>query len=63
MTGTRVDVLSKFMAWIKDEPAAIFWLAGMAGTGKNIDRSLSLPNARSFTLMRSLEPRRKMLLS
>ena len=34
MTGTRVDVLSKFVAWIKDDPLSIFWLAGMAGTGK-----------------------------
>jgi len=34
MTGTRVKVLSKFIAWVKNDPLAIFWLAGMAGTGK-----------------------------
>src|SRR6188768_1172468 len=34
MTGTRVNVLSKFIAWVKDDPLFIFWLAGMAGTGK-----------------------------
>ena len=34
MTGTRVAVLSKFMKWVKDDPLAILWLAGMAGTGK-----------------------------
>jgi len=34
MTGTRVNVLSKFVAWVKDDPLSIFWLAGMAGTGK-----------------------------
>ena len=34
MIGTRVDVLSKFVAWVKEDPMAIFWLAGMAGTGK-----------------------------
>ena len=34
MTGTRVGVLSKFMKWVKGDPLAIFWLAGMAGTGK-----------------------------
>jgi len=27
-------VLSKFIAWVKDDPLSIFWLAGMAGTGK-----------------------------
>jgi len=27
-------VLSKFIAWVKEDPMAIFWLAGMAGTGK-----------------------------
>jgi len=34
MAGTRVDVLSKFVAWVKEDPMVIFWLAGMAGTGK-----------------------------
>jgi len=27
-------VLSKFIAWVKNDPLSIFWLAGMAGTGK-----------------------------
>jgi len=34
MAGTRVNVLSKFVAWVKEDPMAIFWLAGMASTGK-----------------------------
>jgi len=34
MAGTRDSVLSKFMAWAKNDPMAILWLAGMAGTGK-----------------------------
>lgn len=34
MRGTRVGVLSKFVEWVKNDPKAIFWLAGMAGTGK-----------------------------
>ena len=34
MAGTRDSVLSKFMAWVKTDPMAILWLAGMAGTGK-----------------------------
>jgi len=34
MAGTREGVLNKFVAWVKDDPMAIFWLAGMAGTGK-----------------------------
>jgi len=34
MPGTRVNVLAKFMSWVKEDPKAIFWLAGMAGTGK-----------------------------
>lgn len=34
MPGTRVGVLSRFMTWVKNDPMAIFWLAGMAGTGK-----------------------------
>jgi len=29
-----VDVLAKFIAWVKDDPMSIFWLSGMAGTGK-----------------------------
>jgi len=27
-------VLSKFVAWVRNDPLSIFWLAGMAGTGK-----------------------------
>jgi len=34
MAGTRDIVLSKFTAWVKNDPMAILWLAGMAGTGK-----------------------------
>jgi len=34
MPGTRKSVLLKFMEWVKHDPMAIFWLAGMAGTGK-----------------------------
>jgi len=34
MTGTRDGVLSKIVAWVKNDPLSIFWLAGMAGTGK-----------------------------
>jgi len=34
MSGTRQSVLSKFVVWVKENPMAIFWLAGMAGTGK-----------------------------
>jgi len=34
MSGTRELVLAKFMAWIENDPTSIFWLAGMAGTGK-----------------------------
>jgi len=34
MPGTRQTVLSKFVAWVKDDPMRIFWLAGLAGTGK-----------------------------
>jgi len=34
MSGTRVGVLSKFIAWVKNDPLFIFWLSGMAGTGK-----------------------------
>jgi len=34
MPGTRVGVLSKFITWVKYDPLSIFWLAGMAGTGK-----------------------------
>jgi len=35
MPGTRVSVLSKFIEWVKRDPKSIFWLAGMAGTGKS----------------------------
>ena len=34
MPGTRLGVLSKFIAWVQNDPLSIFWLAGMAGTGK-----------------------------
>jgi len=34
MPGTREGVLSKFITWVKNDPMSIFWLAGMAGTGK-----------------------------
>ena len=34
MAGTRDSVLLKFIAWVIDDPMAILWLAGMAGTGK-----------------------------
>jgi len=34
MKNTRVAVLRKFIDWIKTDPKSIFWLAGMAGTGK-----------------------------
>ena len=34
MEGTRVGVLCKFVEWVKNDPKSIFWLAGMAGTGK-----------------------------
>ena len=34
MPGTRVRVLSKFLSWVKEDSKSIFWLAGMAGTGK-----------------------------
>jgi len=36
MEGTRVQILSDIYAWIKDLTGPqIFWLAGMAGTGKS----------------------------
>jgi len=34
MPGTRVRVLSMFMDWARSDPMRIFWLAGLAGTGK-----------------------------
>jgi len=34
MAGTRVSVLTKFIDWVNSDPIRIFWLAGMAGTGK-----------------------------
>jgi len=34
MPGTRTRVLSMFFEWAKDDPMRIFWLAGLAGTGK-----------------------------
>jgi NACHT domain len=36
LPGTRTDVLNQIMAWSEDPTAAcIFWLNGMAGTGKS----------------------------
>ena len=34
MPGTRIRVLSMLMEWAKDDPMRVFWLAGLAGTGK-----------------------------
>ena len=34
MPGTRVGLLCKLITWIKTDARKIFWLAGMAGTGK-----------------------------
>ena len=34
MPGTRVSILSMFLEWAKNDPMRIFWLAGLAGTGK-----------------------------
>jgi len=34
MPGTREGILNKLVAWVLKDPKAIFWLAGMAGTGK-----------------------------
>jgi len=34
LPGTRVHVLSMFMEWARNDPIRIFWLAGLAGTGK-----------------------------
>jgi len=34
MPGTRVGLLCKMITWIKTDARAVFWLAGMAGTGK-----------------------------
>ena len=34
MPGTRLRVLSMFVKWAQDDPMRIFWLAGLAGTGK-----------------------------
>jgi len=34
MEGTRMGVLCKFVEWVKNDPKSIFWLSGMAGTGK-----------------------------
>jgi len=35
MHGTRTRILSKFVEWAIGDPMAIYWLAGMAGTGKS----------------------------
>jgi len=34
MPGTRLGVLSMVMDWAKNDPTRMFWLAGLAGTGK-----------------------------
>ena len=34
MEGTRKEVLEKFISWVISDPNRIFWLAGLAGTGK-----------------------------
>jgi len=34
MVGTRVGLLSTCIDWIKNNSKGVFWLAGMAGTGK-----------------------------
>jgi len=34
LAGTRTRVLSMFLNWAKDDPMRLFWLAGLAGTGK-----------------------------
>ena len=34
MSGTREGVLAQFIQWMTEDYMAIFWLAGMAGTGK-----------------------------
>jgi len=34
MPGTRLRVLSRLMDWAKSDSMRIFWLAGLAGTGK-----------------------------
>jgi len=34
LPGTRARVLEKFMKWAKADPMRLFWLAGLAGTGK-----------------------------
>ena len=34
MPGTREGVLAQFIRWMKEDYMAIFWLAGMEGTGK-----------------------------
>ena len=34
MPGTRLRVLSMVMDWAKNDPTRMFWLAGLAGTGK-----------------------------
>jgi len=34
MSGTRVGVLNRLIEWVLNDPKGIFWLVGMAGTGK-----------------------------
>jgi len=45
MNGTRVGTLFKFVEWVKNDPKSIFWLAGMAGTGKT---SIAITLCRMF---------------
>jgi len=53
MNGTRRIVLSMFMEWARNDPMRIFWLAGMAGTGKT---------SIAVTLCRMLKEDRAILL-
>lgn len=53
MAGTRVRVLSMFMEWARSDPMRIFWLTGLAGTGKT---------SIAVTLCRMLQQDRGVLL-
>jgi len=35
MSGTRVDILQKVHLWVKSKQPLLFWMSGMAGTGKS----------------------------
>jgi hypothetical protein len=66
LEGTRVDVLRKIHDWIKTDGTSLFWLNGVAGTGKstiayNIAQDCDLqgsPGA-SFFFSRDQQPRRE----